>query len=171
MCLIKKGTGMDDRELTDIFVKTKSRYEASVKDVVEEIILVEKNLKEYSAGLNYIQDIISYYIEGVRDLNDHYGKHYVREWILNSSIEEILKKSMLLFHKVNEKKAKFNGRKLNIKEECIVSCYDCLMYLCNGLLISMLDYPDKVGNVFKDELFLDSIDVLDKKIFKFITEF
>lgn len=161
------------KELEKVFVNSGNGYEIRVRSMVDSILYIlemvislpcscpvaKKDIKE---KIGVLKKRIEFLADDER--TEEFVMYLTDEEYSPFFVEEMLRKSVLLFHKVEREKSKLNGKLLTPPGVCVLACYNCLMYLMNGLLVSMIDYPEKIGNVFKNSLFLDSVDELDKKI-------
>jgi len=169
---------MDDRIPTDIFVNSGNGYEVCIRSVVDSINHILKRLFDAVDGSPLVDRSkecrdklkrIKHEIERPEIIDIIEGEilEYLPEFSVSTNyyfIPEMIDKSILLFYTVLKQKARLNGRMSPGVKRSILACYNCLMYLSNRMVVGMVDYPTTIKSVFQDELFLDSVKVLEREI-------
>jgi len=162
----------------DIFEGCASSYEFAVKKIVGSIISILNRLFLYhqpcEPGVCWkdLSAEICLFVASIKEDMKLFSKEdIVLELIeekddnfIQYSVDNMIKRSLILFHKAGKEKAKVNGNIPIEVQKCIILCYDALLFLSNGLLLSVIPFPDMVGNVLDTPLFKDSIKDLEEKI-------
>jgi len=163
---------MDTRIPKDIFVNSGNGYEVCVQSMINDINFLLEGLYSYVDGYSVVDrnKLFVNKLETIKYGVAEYGKpEYIKELYGGGEylfVEEMLRKAVLLFYTVVKEKAKVNGKISKDIRYCIIAAYNSLLYLTNGLVIGMVDYPNKICNVFENELFLGSVKYLDMKVNK-----
>jgi len=151
---------MDERIPKNLFISSGCKYERGIKSIVDNISFL---LEELCFGITedsneeVFKTTMSFINAGIEEYKQ---PSYIKNVF---GVDNMLKKAMLLFHELSIQKVRMNGGDFSVRGIILV-CYNCLMYLSNRMVVGMVDYPITIKNVFQDELFLDSVKVLEKEI-------